>query len=320
MTLAERRNAAMFLLHTTARPFTFMGSSFRCFYCLKYQPDVNQLLQHTATHVVDDFEVILQKHVPKGKRTLHADVSDLRCRQCNESFVDLASVRTHLAKSHCVEFCKENNGLTEFKLETERFQCHLCNDEFHNFSFLNKHMNSHINKVVCETCGAGFLNQHLLLRHKETHLTKKYYCKNCEQVFFKRSQLKYHTSKIHIQKDKAKPNKCPYCPETFKEHYSKVLHMKRTHGISKTFPCHLCKSRFETRRSLTEHINKFHTERFKCGTCLKCFSIESKLQTHMRSHSGERRYVCPICKNAYMHTVTLRKHMRSHTEQGILTT
>ncbi|XP_052757210.1 zinc finger protein 492-like isoform X18 [Galleria mellonella] len=314
MTVAERKNAAAFILNTTVRPFTFMGSSFKCFYCMAYYSEIPHLLDHTSSHTVDDADEILEKYVPKGKRTLQVDISNLKCRLCLKNYSNLDSIRDHLICEHGKEFCPASNGMTEYDMEIKNGMliCHICGKEFHNFALLNCHMNCHVGKVVCENCGAGFLNQHLLMKHKETHLTKRFSCKMCEKIFFKKSQLKYHTEIIHKGKDRVKPKKCPECSQTFKEHYSKMVHLKEAHGISKTFQCHICKAIFSTRRALTEHTTRFHTEKYKCDLCLKCFGIESKLKQHMRGHTGERNFICPICKNAYMHKITLRKHMRIH--------
>lgn len=314
MTIAERKNAATFIQYTTVRPFIFMGSSFKCFYCMEYHSELTALLQHTLTHQVNDQNQILDKYVPKSKRTLQVDISDLKCRLCDDKFSNLNDVRSHLENAHEVKFCPANNGMTEYNMELKNglYVCHICSKDYHTFTLLNSHMNCHVGKVVCENCGAGFLNQHLLMKHKETHLSNRFNCSQCDKVFFKKSQLKYHSEIIHKGKDRVRPKKCPHCPMTFKEHYRKMVHMRESHGVMKTFQCHICKSTFTTRRALTEHITRFHTEKFKCEICSKCFSIESKLKQHLIGHSGERNYVCPICKNAYMHSMTLRKHMRSH--------
>lgn len=314
LTVPERRNAASLIHFTTVRPFIFMGFCFKCFFCLEYYSEPGSLLQHTSSHEPQEVDEIFEKHVPKGKRCLQADISQLTCRLCSESFQNLGAVRSHLETKHSIGFLPASNGMTEYKMEVKNgmFSCHVCGKLFHTFTLLNAHMNSHVGKVVCEDCGAGFLYQHLLMKHKESHLYKRFNCKHCEKSFYKNSQLKYHTEIVHKGKDRVKPKKCPHCSQTFKEYYSKIVHLRETHGITKNFQCHMCKSNFGTRRALTEHTTRFHTEKFKCDVCSKCFGIESKLKQHMRGHTGEKSFVCPICKNAYMHKMTLRKHIKSH--------
>ncbi|CAG9789587.1 unnamed protein product [Diatraea saccharalis] len=312
--MLERRNAVAFIHYTTVRPFIFMGSTFKCFYCMDYYSELKSLLTHTMTHKLDTKEEILEKHVPKGKRTLQVDISELNCKLCGQKYPTLEPIRTHLEKEHGKVFYPAGNGMTEYNMEVKNDMmcCHVCGKEYHTFQLLNAHMNSHIVKVVCESCGAGFLNQHMLMKHKESHLTKRFICKHCDKVYYKKSQLKYHTEIVHKGKERVKPKTCPHCTLTFKEYYSKMVHLREVHGVTKTFQCHLCKSSFVTRRALTEHSNRYHTEKYKCDVCSKCFAIESRLKQHMRGHTGERNFVCPVCKNAYMHKMTLSKHMRTH--------
>jgi hypothetical protein len=292
-----------------------MGSSFRCFYCLKYFSEVDTLLDHTNSHEIQNGEQFLERHLPRNKRTLQVDISDLKCKLCGEKIDKLDEAKAHLERVHGKTFLVAGNGMTEYSLALQdgNFFCHVCNKNFHSFQLLNSHMNVHIVKVVCETCGAGYFNQHMLVKHKESHKTKKFDCKHCDKTYYKKSQLKYHTEIVHRGKERAKPKQCPHCTEVFKEYYKKIAHLRKVHGVKKTFQCHVCRSEFPTRRSLTEHSNRYHTEKHKCDVCSKCFAIESRLKRHMRGHTGERNFLCPVCKNAYMHDTTLKKHMRSHS-------
>ncbi|CAH2100707.1 unnamed protein product [Euphydryas editha] len=287
MTIPERNNAAIFLLCTTVRPFTFMGSSFKCFFCMQYHSEIGNLLEHTSSHEIGDETLVLEKYIPKGKRTLQVDISKLKCRLCDQLYPNLDTIRNHLKTEHKKEFSPAGNGMTEYNMEAKNgsFVCHVCDKKFHSFPLFNSHMNCHVGKVVCENCGAGFLNQHHLMKHKESHMTKKFSCKKCDRVFLKNSQLKYHDEIIHKGKDRVKPKKCQHCSQTFKEHYSKMIHLKDVHGITKSFSCHVCKINLSTRRALTEHTTRYHTEKYKCEVCSKCFSIESKLKQHMRGHT-----------------------------------
>lgn len=291
-----------------------MGWSFKCFYCAQYFSDIPNLLDHTRNHEIPSRDLMLDKYVSRGKRTLQVDISRLKCRICDQQRTNLDDIRTHLIEDHGRAFCSAGNGMTEYNMAAKNgyLVCHICRKEFPYFSLLNSHMNSHIGKVVCESCGAAFLNQHTLMKHREKHSQTNFCCQHCDKEFIKKSQLKYHIDVAHKGKGKVKMKKCTMCPQTFKEHYSKMVHLRVAHGITNTFQCHVCKSTFNTRRMLTEHTTRHHTEKFKCELCSKCFSIESKLKQHMRGHTGERNFVCSICKNAYMHRMTLRKHMKTH--------
>nr|XP_037875570.1 ferritin isoform X17 [Bombyx mori] len=322
MTVNERRNASLFLKYCTVRPFIFMGYSYKCFYCQKYFSDCVDLLQHTSGHDIDSIDVILDKYIPQGKRILQVDISKLICKLCQEYRKNLDGMREHLIETHSIEFREGFNGMAEYNLEFKDgfFNCHVCEERFHDFPLLKSHMTCHFMKVVCETCGTGFLNQHALLSHKEKHSDIRYDCRKCSKTFFKRNQLKYHNEIVHLGRARVKLKRCAHCPETFKEHYRKMLHLKQEHGITKKFKCHLCEHSFVTRRCLTEHNNKIHAQKYKCDVCSKCFVVESRLKQHLLGHTGERNYKCPICKNAYMHKITLKKHMsRSHDTNKMAT-
>nr|XP_032526278.1 zinc finger protein 728-like [Danaus plexippus plexippus] len=300
-----------------------MGASFKCFFCAKYFSDPGELMLHTQSHKKDirDRKIILDKYIPKGKRTLLVDISELKCRLCDQMFPNLDEIRDHLEIYHEKSFLPAGNGMTEYNMQLRNgyYSCHICYQEFHSFVLLNSHINCHVGKVVCESCGVAFLNQHLLMKHREKHLINRYKCPNCEKTFNKKSQIKYHTEIVHKGKERVKLKKCPLCSESFKEHYSKMIHLKAVHGIFKTFNCHICKTSFSTRRSLTEHTTRHHTEKYKCEICSKCFSIESKLKQHMCGHTGQRNFTCSICNNSYMHKTTLQKHMHTHNTNDHLT-
>lgn len=316
LTLSERQNASTLLENTTATPFVYCRYYFKCFYCREQYSEINTLLAHTLTHSVPENTSILKDYLPKGKRTVKVDISKLKCRICDKTFKDLDEIRKHLTTDHSKSFTESGNGLVAYDLTSKngQFACHICAKIFQTFILLNRHMNVHFSNAVCETCGAGFMTHQRLIQHKEIHLPGGYPCNKCDKVYTTNSNLKYHIEKAHEGTTKMRMLRCPHCPERFAEHFRKLKHLKEIHGITFTFNCDVCQSVFPSRRALTMHTNKFHTEKTQCEVCKKSFSCVTTLKKHMVSHTGERNYVCSLCQKAYRHQKSLKQHMRSHVQ------
>ncbi|NXV71820.1 ZN214 protein, partial [Atlantisia rogersi] len=52
------------------------------------------------------------------------------------------------------------------------------------------------------------------------------------------------------------------------------------------------------------------TTPLKCPVCNKSFQNQSRLLSHMRSHTGERPFVCPDCGRGFSHKCNLQRHQR----------
>lgn len=315
MTISERQNAATFLECTTVKPFFYQQANFKCFYCNEVFPEIHSVLQHTAFHVTPERGSLLKLHLRKGKRVIKVDISGLKCRLCEQKYSDLDDIRKHLVAAHKKDFNSAGNGLMAYDLTSTNglLSCHKCSKTFNSFFLLNRHMNVHFS-VVCETCGLGFMSHQRLINHRIVHQNGVHKCDKCQEVFPTKLKLRYHVFKKHEVSNakKVKPLKCPHCLERFSEHYRKMTHLKEAHGITFTFECQVCKAVFPTRRALTEHTTKLHTQKIQCKVCGKCFGTRSLLKMHMRGHTGERNFYCGICQKAYMHERTLRQHMRVH--------
>ncbi|XP_068626107.1 zinc finger protein 493-like [Battus philenor] len=315
MSKSERQNAATFLEYTTVKPFFYQQSNFKCFYCDQIFPEIQSVLHHVNYHVAPERNTLLKQYLKKGKRVVKVDISDLKCKICDQKFSHLDEIRKHLIFAHNKEFNSAGNGLMAYDLHTNDglLSCHKCNMSFNTFFLLNRHMNVHYN-VVCETCGLGFMSYQRLINHRIVHQTGVHKCDKCEGVFPTKLKLRYHMFKKHEEFDtkRTKPLKCPHCLERFSEHYRKMTHLKQVHGITFTFECQDCKEVFSMRRALTEHITKQHKQSIQCKECGKCFGTESLLKMHARGHTGERNFFCGVCKKVYMHERTLRQHMRVH--------
>ncbi|XP_045489764.1 myoneurin isoform X12 [Pieris rapae] len=312
--LIERLNAATIIENTTVKPFIYLQANFKCFYCSEVFPEVSSVLLHSSYHTLPDRPSLLKNdYLKQGKRVIRVDISDLKCRLCEQKLNELEDVRHHLETEHQKQFKAAGDGLMAYDLTANNglIACYKCKETFTSFHLLNRHMNAH-SSFVCETCGVGFVSQRRLINHTIVHQNGTHKCKQCDEVFPTKLKLRYHVITKHNKTDKRIRRKCPHCLERFTEHYRKMTHLREAHGITFSFDCRLCNEVFPTRKALTKHTTQHHTQRIQCTICGKCFGTNTLLKRHMRGHIGERNFVCNVCQKAYMHEKSLRQHMHVH--------
>ncbi|XP_006277214.2 zinc finger protein 398 isoform X1 [Alligator mississippiensis] len=79
------------------------------------------------------------------------------------------------------------------------------------------------------------------------------------------------------------------------------------------FKCPSCPKDFTRKSRLNDHVRAHTGERlFRCPCCPKEFTKKSKLTDHIRVHTGERPYACTLCIQRFKRRHHLLRHQHVH--------
>lgn len=267
----------------------------------------------------------IQPHVSAagGAKDLQSkSVGSTRCYICGKTFIKHSFLHDHLRQHHGIEpLTRGNTQGQEVPQETQVAAASGTpppaegQDKVEQIDMLGKPMDyyNRPRPFKCKLCPRRYAFRHILKRHEyKVHLGgSKFTCSFCQKGFDQESQLL-----VHIQTHtKNRPFKCHLCPRSFASQGACDNHQGE-HTGAKPHKCDVCGRGFGTRKLMTKHKYRLHSNRerkHQCSFCEKRFLNKKDLKVHERRHKGIRPYVCLTCGKAFKDKHCRDVHTRIHT-------
>ncbi|CAG9857343.1 unnamed protein product [Phyllotreta striolata] len=219
----------------------------------------------------------------------------------------------------------EGNNKSKVAVKVKKVKntsCTECNRTFRCTTTLARHMRTHTGDkpYKCSYCDKTFAIPGSLKTHTRIHTgITPYVCTICNKRYTSISGLKKHKIKMHLDADeadritntnKSAKIKCQYCEKLVNpQGYGTHLRVHKEKKI-KIFVCQYCSKTFSRQSRLDRHVRIHTGERpFVCTTCGKSFRQDTDLSRHVDSHSDKKNYQCQHCGKMYYTKPSLYTHI-----------
>ncbi|XP_071962627.1 uncharacterized protein [Antedon mediterranea] len=112
---------------------------------------------------------------------------------------------------------------------------------------------------------------------------------------------------------------CETCGEQFPKRSFLYQHIQTVHNVQDAYSCFGCDNKFNDSKAWENHEEVHKVQKIACTYCGKYFSTKTKLNVHIRIHTGERPYKCELCPKAFATNSTFNTHIKMHTGEKLYT-
>ncbi|XP_048575671.1 uncharacterized protein LOC5510132 [Nematostella vectensis] len=232
---------------------------FKCAQCNQMIPS-----RQMRYHAKICFSASQQMQNNQMLRAQEKQVTENRCKRCNERFNTFSDLSKHLDSDHEIEprtceYCGKVFTLAKYIPQHLKslhnhpapFECNYCVCKFQSQNSLSKHvLGLHMNKNIC------FSSKEVrFIQGEESESLGLYVCIKCNEACESPSELETHLEAVH----KRPPSRrCDVCNTYLSSTKALALHMMLCHGTWRPYQCQYCGYYFKCETSIIRHMESNH--------------------------------------------------------------
>lgn len=166
----------------------------------------------------------------------------------------------------------------------------------------------------CFQCWRCFKKDRELVHHmvaEHENLGWPYKCLHCHESFATFEDYEFHKNLPHY----LEVFTCQECNQKFNQFFNYNRHFPHQKPeLPNRYICGICQKDFKNKRVLDMHKAIHKEKRYKCHLCSNTYYMKTNLNTHLRKHRKDLKYICEVCGKGFIFNRDLKSHMDVHTD------